>query len=67
MERPVHRLYVATFDLRRVVWELYAVISKSGRGKYSFKQHSLNLDIEVKCAFDFPRLISSADDGIYSH
>ena len=37
------------------------------RGKYSFKQHSLNLDIEVKCAFDFPRLISSADDGIYSH
>ena len=32
MERPVHRLYVATFDLRRVVWELYAVISKSGAG-----------------------------------
>jgi len=30
MERSVHRLYVATFDLRCVVWELYAVISKSG-------------------------------------
>ena len=26
-----------------------------------------NLYIEVKCAFDFSRLISSADGGIYSH
>ena len=37
------------------------------RGKYSFKQHNLNLYIEVKCAFDFSRLISSADGGIYSY
>ena len=35
------------------------------RGKYSFRQHNLNLYIEVKCAFDFSRLISSADGGIY--
>ena len=66
MERPVHRLYVATFDLRCRVGVICCHQQKR-RGKYSFKQHSLNLDIEVKCAFDFPRLISSADDGIYSH